>query len=74
MQGLVAFVELENVVVGEDDGSADAELAETAALLGLDRLVPIPGSYSDLLLATRNRLQSMVTSTDVDRPLLPGGG
>ncbi|MDP9368156.1 MAG: class IV adenylate cyclase [Chloroflexota bacterium] len=74
VQGLGAFVELETVVVGEDDGSADAELAETAALLGLDRLVPIPGSYSDLLLATRNRLQSMVTSTDVDRPLLPGGG
>lgn len=72
VQGLGTFVELETVVTGEDDGNADEELAETAALLGLDRLVPIPGSYSDLLLATRNRLQSVVTSTNVDWPLLPG--
>ncbi len=64
VQGLGAFVELETVVVGEDDGNADEELAETAALLGLDQVVPIPGSYSDLLLAARHGLADAATKTN----------
>lgn len=48
VRGLGAFVELETVVAAGDDGAA-AELAETAALLGLDRYEVIAGSYGDLI-------------------------
>ena len=53
--GLGAFVELETVVDGGTETGVDAELAETAALLGLDRTARdvIAGSYADLLLAAR---------------------
>ncbi len=61
VRGLGAFVELETVIAGDDEAGADEEMAETAALLGLDRLLPIPGSYSDLLLATRHGPTDAVT-------------
>lgn len=61
---LGAFVELETVVAGLDEVGANEELAEIAALLGLDRRQPIPGSYSDLLLAARHGLADAVTKTN----------
>ncbi len=64
--GLGAFVELETVMTGQDEIGADEELAETAVLLGLDRLLPIPGSYSDLLLAARHDPMDAVNKTDAD--------
>ena len=49
VEGLGCFVELETVV-GPDEGGAgaDVELSQVAALLGLDRLEPVAGSYADL--------------------------
>ncbi|HEX5501104.1 MAG TPA: class IV adenylate cyclase, partial [Thermomicrobiales bacterium] len=49
--GLGAFVELETLLDGEDEAGPDA-LAEhraVIALLGLDRLPAVAGSYADLL-------------------------
>ena len=74
VRDLGAFVELETVVVSEDDSGANEELAETAALLGLDRLAPIPGSYSDLLLAARARWVGPVTGAKGDGEQLSGNG
>ncbi len=53
--GLGTFVELEMVVDMEEDGSAEAELAAMAALVGIDPhgADVVAGSYADLLLAAR---------------------
>lgn len=50
---LGCFVELETVLtVGEDEEAGRAEAREVAALLGIEGLDPIGGSYSDLLLSS----------------------
>ena len=64
VRGLGSFVELETVLTGADDAGADEELAEMATLLGLDQLPSIPGSYSDLLLATQHAMTDTVTKTN----------
>lgn len=51
VDGLGAFIELETVIGGQDDGEATREHEAVIALLRLDRFAAIPGSYSDLLLA-----------------------
>ena len=49
VEGLGCFVELETVVGPDEDGAgADVELSQVTALLGLDRLEPVAGSYADL--------------------------
>lgn len=48
--GLGCFVELETVLAdGEGEGAGLAESREVAALLGIDGLTPIAGSYGDLI-------------------------
>ena len=47
--GLGTFVELETVAADRPETAVAAELAAAAALLGLDRLEPVAGSYADLL-------------------------
>lgn len=74
VRNLGAFVELETVVVGEDDGGANEELAETAAFLGLDQLPPISGSYNDLMLAARASPSGPVTGANGDGEQLIGHG
>jgi adenylate cyclase class IV len=49
VEGLGCFVELETVVAaGDDEAGAAGELADVAALLGLEGLEPIAGSYAEL--------------------------
>ena len=50
VESLGRFVELETVI-GDDlsDAEAERELAEVVALLGIDGMPAIGGSYSDLL-------------------------
>ena len=49
VKGLGCFVELETVVApGDKDETASDELSELAALLGLDGLETVAGSYADL--------------------------
>lgn len=50
VSGLGTFVELETVLEdGDDEDRGRAESAEVAATLGIEKLTPIAGSYSDLL-------------------------
>ena len=61
--GLGAFVELETVLAGDgqtSDGRAESEAAASEhrraiALLGLDGLLPIAGSYCDLIQGRNDR-------------------
>ena len=48
MAGLGPFVELETVL-GDEEGDLLEEHAHVKALLGLDALPPVAGSYGDLL-------------------------
>ena len=49
VKGHGCFVELETVVApGDEDATASDELVELAALLGLDGLETVAGSYADL--------------------------
>ena len=51
--GLGCFVELETMLGGDDDEAAGrAESREVGALLGIEGLTPIAGSYGDLLLSS----------------------
>ena len=51
--GLGCFVELETVLAdGEDEEAGRTEASEVAALLGIEGLAPVGGSYSDLLLSS----------------------
>lgn len=52
VEGLGAFVELETVVDGQEDGAASTEHNQVIAALGLDRFPVVAGSYSDLAMAT----------------------
>lgn len=50
VDGLGQFVELETVIDDElSDAEAERELAEVTALLGIDGMPAVGGSYSDLL-------------------------
>ncbi len=74
VRGLGTFVELETVIAGMDEDGAGEELAEIAALLGLDRLTPIPGSYSDLSLAARGGSPNTTIDADSDGLPVAAGG
>lgn len=51
VEDLGGFVELETVIQAQGENDAMREHEAVIALLKLDRFQPIPGSYSDLLLA-----------------------
>ncbi|HET7035514.1 MAG TPA: class IV adenylate cyclase [Thermomicrobiaceae bacterium] len=55
VEGLGSFVELETVLGGQPVEAAEAEHRLVRDRLGLADLLPIPGSYGDLLLALRER-------------------
>lgn len=52
VEGLGAFIELETVIAGQPEAEAIAEHHAIIEALGLDRWDAVPGSYSDLLLAS----------------------
>jgi adenylate cyclase class IV len=52
VEGLGAFVELETVIAGQPEAEAIAEHRRIIEALRLDRWAAVPGSYSDLLLAS----------------------
>ena len=60
VDGLGSFIEFETVTLSDDDPTAGQELDRLVQMLALGDLVPIPGSYADLL-------RSVQVIDDVDR-------